>query len=69
MLFKSQNISTIDSFLSSLTYWQKLNLQTVLILGQRNITLENARNQALTNDDDDFKFLLEQALNSPDPKM
>ncbi|UFK66804.1 hypothetical protein IU404_02270 [Limosilactobacillus reuteri] len=69
MLFKSQNISPIDSFLSSLTYWQKLNLQTVLILGQRNITLENARNQALTNDDDDFKFLLEQALNSPDPKM
>ncbi|MCC4349345.1 hypothetical protein BHL83_07470 [Limosilactobacillus reuteri] len=69
MLFKSQNISPIDSFLSSLTYWQKLNLQTVLILGQRNITLENARNQALTNDDDDFRFLLEQALNSPDPKM
>lgn len=69
MLFKSQNISPIDSFLSSLTYWQKLNLQTVLILGQRNITLENARNQALTNDDDDFKFLLEQAFNSPDPKM
>lgn len=68
MLFKSQNISPIDSFLSSLTYWQKLNLQTVLILGQRNITLENARNQALTNDDD-FRFLLEQALNSPDPKM
>ena len=69
MLFKSQNISPIDSFLSSLTYWQKLNLQTVLILGQRNITLENARNQALTNDDDDFRFLLEQALNSPDAKM
>lgn len=69
MLFKSQNISPIDSFLSSLTYWQKLNLQTVLILGQRNITLENARNQALTNDDDDFRFLLEQALNSPDPKI
>ena len=69
MLFKSQNISPIDSFLSSLTYWQKLNLQTVLILGQRNITLENARNQALTNDDDDFRFLLEQALNSPDPKV
>ena len=69
MLFKSQNISPIDSFLSSLSYWQKLNLQTVLILGQRNITLEKARNQALTNDDDDFRFLLEQALNSPDPKM
>lgn len=69
MFSKTQNTSPIDSFLSSLTYWQKLNLQTVLILGQKNITLKNARNQALINDDNDFKFLLEQALNSPDPKI
>lgn len=69
MFLKRQNDSPIDSFLNSLTYWQQLNLQTVLILGQSNLGLDEARSKALTNDDDDFRFLLEQALNSPDPKI
>lgn len=62
-----------DTFLHSLEYWQIINLHTVLLLGQdANLTLKEARRQAITSFDTTHKktkFLLEQALNSPDPKM
>lgn len=62
-----------DTFLHSLEYWQIINLHTVLLLGQdANLTLKEARQQAIIDFDTDhkkLKFLLEQALNSPDPKI
>lgn len=63
----------IDTFLHSLSYWQIINLHTVLLLGQNaNLTLTEARRQAIIDFSTDYKktkFLLEQALNSPDPKI
>lgn len=61
----------IDTFLNSLTYWQTLNLFTVLAQGQSHISYSDAKAKAIINYDDKekLKILLEQALNSPDPKM
>lgn len=67
MFFKRQ--CSVDSFLTSLTYWQKVNLYTVLALGQSNIPYSEAKHQAIVSDDDKLSFLLRKALNSPDPKM
>lgn len=62
-----------DTFLHSLDYWQLINLYTVLLLGQNNgMTSKEARTKAIVDFDPNckkLKFLLEQALNSPDPKM
>lgn len=68
-MFFRQDKSPFDSFLDSLTYWQKINLYTVLKLGQNNISFEDAKWEAVAKDDKDLKYLLEKALNSPDPKM
>ena len=68
MLFR-QNKSPFDSFLDSLTYWQKRNLYTVLKLGQTNLSYKEVSRKAVIVEDQDLHFLLEQALNSPDPKI
>lgn len=68
MLFR-QNKSPFDSFLDSLTYWQKRNLYTVLKLGQTNLSYKEVSRKAVIVEDQDLRFLLEQALNSPDPKI
>lgn len=61
----------IHSFLNSLNYWQTINLFTVLHVGQENIPFRKAKDKAMAEFSDTQKliFLLEQALNSPDPKM
>ena len=68
-MFFSQNKSPFDSFLDSLTYWQKKNLYTVLQLGQTNLSYKEADYKAIIAKDEDLRFLLEKTLNSPDPKM
>ncbi|MCC4514664.1 hypothetical protein [Limosilactobacillus reuteri] len=68
-MFFRQNKSPFDSFLDSLTYWQKKNLYTVLQLGQTNLSYEEADYKAIIAKDEDLRFLLEKTLNSPDPKM
>ena len=67
MLFKRH--CSIDSFLNSLTFWQKKNLYTVLTLGQSNMSYKEASHEAIVSDDDKLNYLLRKALNSPDPKM
>ncbi|NMV48544.1 hypothetical protein FOL80_07330 [Lactobacillus reuteri] len=67
MFFKRQY--SIDSFLASLNHWQKVNLYTVLMLGQNNISYREAKRQAIVSDDEKLSFLLRKSLNSPDPKM
>lgn len=61
----------IHSFLDSLTYWQTINLFTVLNVGQNDVPFLEAKEQAMLDfaDTKKLEFLLEQALNSPDPKM
>lgn len=61
----------IHSFLDSLTYWQTINLFTVLNVGQNDVPFSEAKEQAMLDftDTKKLEFLLEQALNSPDPKM
>ena len=63
--------NNISSFIESLSYWQTINLFTVLNVGQKNIPFSEAKNQAELDftDTKKLEFLLEQALNSPDPKM
>lgn len=68
MLFR-QNKSPFDSFLDSLTYWQKRNLYTVLKLGQTNLSYKEVNRKAVIVEDQDLRFLLKQALNSPDPRI
>ena len=67
MFFKRQY--SVDSFLASLNHWQKVNLYTVLMLGQNNISYREAKRQAIVSDDEQLSFLLRKSLNSPDPKM
>lgn len=63
--------NNISSFIESLSYWQTINLFTVLNVGQKNIPFSEAKNQAELDfaDTKKLEFLLEKALNSPDPKM
>lgn len=67
MFFKRQY--SVDSFLASLNHWQKVNLYTVLTLGQDNISYKAAKHKAIVSDDEQLSFLLRKSLNSPDPKM
>lgn len=66
MFFKRHKL---NSFLNSLNYWQKKNLYIVLTLGQDNISYKAAKHKAIVSNDDDLRFLLRKALNSPDTKM
>ncbi|MCC4485847.1 hypothetical protein [Limosilactobacillus reuteri] len=61
----------IHSFLDSLTYWQTINLFTVLNVGQNDVPFSEAKEQAMLDfaDTKKLEFLLEQTLNSPDPKI
>ncbi|KGL67235.1 hypothetical protein LX03_02800 [Limosilactobacillus mucosae] len=68
-MFFRQEKSPFDSFLDSLNFWQRKNLYTVLELGQTNMSYEEASSKAIIAEKKDLKFLLEQALNSPEPKI
>lgn len=61
----------IHSFIKSLNYWQTINLFTVLQVGQGHISFKDAKDKAVYyfSDTKKLEFLLEQALNSPDPKL
>lgn len=66
-----ESSDNIHSFIESLNYWQTINLFTVLNVGQKSISFSEAKDQAELDfaDTEKLEFLLEQALNSPDPKM
>lgn len=63
--------NNISSFIDSLSYWQTINLFTILNVGQKKVSFIEAKSQAELDfaDTKKLEFLLEQALNSPDPKM
>lgn len=64
---KSNNV---NSFLKSLDYWQAINLYTTLKQAQMDISFEDAKSEAIVNysDDSKLRFMLEEAINSPNPK-
>lgn len=67
-MFKKSN--DVDSFLKSLDYWRKINLYITLIQARNDISFEDAKSEALVNfdDPDKLKYMLEEAINSPNPK-
>lgn len=67
-MFKKSN--DVDSFLKILDYWRKINLYITLIQARNDISFEDAKSEALVNfdDPDKLKYMLEEAINSPNPK-
>ena len=64
---KSNNV---NSFLKSLNYWQTINLYTTLKQARMEISFEDSKSEALVNfgNPDKLKYMLEEAINSPNPK-
>ncbi|MCM1234596.1 MAG: hypothetical protein NC489_31225 [Ruminococcus flavefaciens] len=64
---KSNNV---NSFLKSLNYWQTINLYVTLKQARMDISFEDAKVEALENfdDEDKLRYMLEEAINSPNPK-
>lgn len=62
--------SEINRFLDSLSYWQSINLYVVLAQTQMNYSFKEAKGEAIANytDSNKLKYLLEEAINSPNPK-
>ena len=60
--------SSLEKFISSLSYWQAINLRMTLLKSKRpNDSEEDIRIQAVTeySDSEKLKYDLEEALNSP----
>lgn len=63
--------NNVDSFLNSLNYWQQLNLYITLLQARETISYFDAKTEALSKvlDPGKLKFLLEDSINSPQPKQ
>lgn len=63
-------MDNLASFLSSLTYWQTVNLYITLLQARSDISFMDAKKQALANCSnlDKLEHLLDESLNSPNPK-
>lgn len=64
-------MDNLASFLSSLTYWQTVNLYITLLQARYDISFMDAKKQALANCSnlDKLEHLLDESLNSPNPKQ
>lgn len=61
--------NSVSSFLKKLSYWQTINLYITLKQASTDISFEDAKVEALTKyGDDDLRYMLEEAINSPNPK-
>ena len=69
-MLKNFKSNDVDSFLDSLDYWRTINLYTTLRQARSNISFEDAKSEAIVNfgDPDKLKYMLEEAINSPNPK-
>lgn len=63
-------MDNLASFLSSLTYWQTINLYITLLQARSNISFNDAKKQAIVNysNASNLKKILNESLNSPSPK-
>lgn len=69
-MFKNFKSNDVDSFLGSLDYWRTINLYITLLQARSNISFEDAKSEAIVNfgNPDKLKYMLEEAINSPNPK-
>ncbi|MGV3201492.1 hypothetical protein ACEE97_06565 [Limosilactobacillus reuteri] len=69
-MFKNFKSNDVDSFLDSLDYWRTINLYITLRQARSNISFEDAKSEAIVNfgNPDKLKYMLEEAINSPNPK-
>lgn len=69
-MFKNFKSNDVNSFLDSLDYWRTINLYITLRQARSNISFEDAKSEAIVNfgDPDKLKYMLEEAINSPNPK-
>lgn len=69
-MFKNFKSNDVDSFLDSLDYWRTINLYITLHQARSNISFEDAKSEAIVNfgNPDKLKYMLEEAINSPNPK-
>lgn len=63
-------MDNLASFLSSLTYWQTINLYITLLQARSNISFNDAKKQAIVNysNASNLKKMLNESLNSHSPK-
>lgn len=62
---ENSKINNVTLFINGLTYWQAINLYITLLQAKEeiNISFDEAKRQAILN------YLLEEAINSPNPKV
>lgn len=63
--------NNIDLFINGLTYWQAINLYITLLQAKEDISFAEAKRQAILNyfEPEKLNYLLEEAINSPNPKI
>lgn len=63
--------NNINLFINGLTYWQTINLYITLLQAKEDISLAEAKTQAILNysKPEKLEYLLEEAINSPNPKI
>lgn len=63
--------NNINLFINGLTYWQTINLYITLLQAKEDISFAEAKTQAILNysKPEKLEYLLEEAINSPNPKI
>lgn len=69
-MFKSSKIDNITFFLNSLSYWQAINLYITLLQSKEDKSFAEAKKKAILDysEPEKLHYLVEEALNSPNPK-
>lgn len=62
--------NNINLFINGLTYWQTINLYITLLQAKEDISFAEAKKKAILDysEPEKLHYLVEEALNSPNPK-
>lgn len=68
---ENSKINNVTLFINDLTYWQAINLYITLLQAKEDISFAEAKRQAILNysEPEKLNYLLEEAINSPNPKI
>lgn len=68
---ENSKINNVNLFINGLTYWQTINLYITLLQAKEDISFAEAKRQAILNyfEPEKLNYLLEEAINSPNPKI
>ena len=68
---ENSKINNVTLFINGLTYWQAINLYITLLQAKEDISFDEAKRQAILNysEPEKLNYLLEEAINSPNPKV